>query len=409
MSNIPEPAVRDALRTIAQAGPGEVVPGFGGLFLDANDNRIVYVYMLDPSQQEAAEQAARIILDTSLLERVAEVRVLQGDYSWGQLLGWYREAQDVVWQIAGVWSSDIDEKQNRISYGVRTNYAAEQVREALAGTSVPDEAVVFDVAPKNRLDNPPIQIESPVGVSISLEVERMVPAGRPVSIEVVLTNESDGAVEFEHDFPFHENVMIFTANGDQVWAKIRGGVLVGTGGSTQLQPGEQVRLETLWDQRDQDQFQLPAGRYLVRATVRISDSPAGFYRAMDLATGPYDLVISPQLTPTPAPRLLLPGGLCGPGTVELPCGPGVETGKAYSFTLYTHCGVRRAYFDGHWWLAGPMLSDGNGNPPPGWGNPYDQGMMELVTEDLARFTSETGMVAEFRPLPDGEDESFACD
>ena len=41
-----------------QAGQGEVVPGFGGLFLDASDNTIGYVYMLDPSQQEAAEEAA---------------------------------------------------------------------------------------------------------------------------------------------------------------------------------------------------------------------------------------------------------------------------------------------------------------------------------------------------------------
>ena len=49
--------MREAIRTIAQAGPGEVVPGFGGLFLGPNDNSIVYVYMLDPSQQEAAEEA----------------------------------------------------------------------------------------------------------------------------------------------------------------------------------------------------------------------------------------------------------------------------------------------------------------------------------------------------------------
>lgn len=302
LSGVVEPAAREALRLVSQAGPGEVVPGFAGLFLDANDNSIVYVYMLDPSQQEAAELAARIILDKS----VTEVRVLQGKYSWGHLLGWYREAQDIVWPIAGLQSSDIDEGLNRIEFNFQTSYSAQQAREALATTSIPDEAVVFNVAPQQQLDDPPIQLESPIGVSISLEVEDAVPAGQPVSIKVVLTNDSGDVVEFDHGVSFHENVMVFTPEGDQVWAKIRGGVLVGTGGSTQLQPGEQVRLETLWDQRDQDGFPQPEGRYLVRGAVRIHDNPYGFYRAMDLATGPYEFAISPQLAPTPTPAPMPP-------------------------------------------------------------------------------------------------------
>ena len=407
IADVPEPAAREALRRMEQAGPGEVVPGFGGLFLDASDNSIVYVYMLDASQQEAAEQAARIILD---YERIAEVRVLQGDYSWGQLLGWYREAQRVLWPIDHVFSSDIDEMRNRIAFRVGTSYAAQQAREALAKTSVPNQAVVFQVSSKNRLDDPPVQIESLIGVSISLEFERSVPVERPISIEVVLTNESGNPVEFDHGNPFHENVMIFTASGDQVWAKeIRGQALVGTGDSTRLESDEQVRLQTLWDQRDQDGFELPAGRYLVRGTVQISDNPAGFYRAMDLATEPYELVIIPQLTPQPAPRPLLPGRWCGPGIVDLPCGPGVETGKAYSFTLYTHCGIHRAYFDGRHWIIDPVFSNDNINPPPGWGNPIDEGTMELAADDLARYTSESGMAAEFRPLPEGEEDVWSCD
>jgi len=121
----------------------------------------------------------------------------------------------------------------------------------------------------------------------------------------------------------------------------------------------------------------------------------------------YELTIAPPNTPTPRP--LLPGRWCGEGIVELPCGPGIELGKEYSFTLYTHCGVRRAYFDGRHWITEPELSVRNGNPPPGWGNPIDKGSMKMITENLARYTSASGAVAEFRPLAEGEEDVWSCD
>ncbi len=165
----------------------------------------------------------------------------------------------------------------------------------MAKTSVPEEAVVFEVAPKKRLGDPPLRVDTPIGVSISLEFERVVRVGQSVSIEVVLTNKGESAVEFGHGIPFHENVMIFTSDGDQVWTKLRG-AQVGVAGSTRLQPSETVRLQTLWNQRDQDGFELPAGRYLVRGTVQIVDDlgdDGPFFSGMDLATEPYELIIQP--------------------------------------------------------------------------------------------------------------------
>ena len=213
----------------------------------------------------------------------------------GQLSEWYEEAQKAVWPIDGVYTSNIDERRNRIVFGVQTSYVAQQAREALAKTSVPEEAVVFEVAPKKRLDDPPLRVDTPIGVSISVEFERTVQVGQSVSIEVVLTNNGNDAVEFGHGTPFHENVMIFTSDGDQVWTKLRG-AQVGVAGSTRLQPSETVRLRTLWNQRDQDGFELPAGRYLVRGTVRIVDDlgdDGPFFSGMDLATEPYELIIQP--------------------------------------------------------------------------------------------------------------------
>ena len=86
-----------------------------------------------------------------------------------------------------------------------------------------------------------------------------------------------------------------------------------------------------------------------------------------------------------------------------PCGSGVEIGKPYSYNLYTHCGIRSAYFGGRRWIADPILNVDSVNPPRGWGNPIQQGKMELVSEGIARFVSGTGLEAQFRLLPDGEE------
>ena len=108
----------------------------------------------------------------------------------GQLSEWYVEAQKAVLPIDGVNTSYIDERRNRIIFGVQTSKVVQQAGAALAKTSVPEEAVVFEVAPKKGLDIPPVRVDTPIGISISLELERTVQVGQSVSIEVVLTNET---------------------------------------------------------------------------------------------------------------------------------------------------------------------------------------------------------------------------
>ena len=46
----------------------------------------------------------------------------------GQLSAWYEEAQRAVWPIDGVYPSNIDERRNRIVFGVQTSYVAQQAR-----------------------------------------------------------------------------------------------------------------------------------------------------------------------------------------------------------------------------------------------------------------------------------------
>ena len=84
---------------------------------------------------------------------------------------------------------------------------------------------------------------------------------------------------------------------------------------------------------------------------------------------------------------------------EPPQGPGVEIGTGYPYTLYVHCGIRDARFDGRLWMADPMLSDGSGNPPLDWAAADSRGKMKLVRDDLAVFTAESGRIIEFKPWP----------
>jgi hypothetical protein len=91
--------------------------------------------------------------------------------------------------------------------------------------------------------------------------------------------------------------------------------------------------------------------------------------------------------------------VCGPDVHKLPCGKGMKEGTVYSFQLLTHCGIEYAYLDGRFWLANPRLGDRAGNPPPGWGNPVDEGTVVLASADVAVFTNESGHQMRFQPAP----------
>lgn len=100
---------------------------------------------------------------------------------------------------------------------------------------------------------------------------------------------------------------------------------------------------------------------------------------------------------------------CFPGKKGEPCVAGAEVGVRYPYRLYTHCGVLGAYFDGRWWRARPPLSDGSGNPPEGWGNPFEDGTLTLLEGDVAEFEAQLGQTVRFVRLgPEAEAPYFGC-
>jgi hypothetical protein len=76
-------------------------------------------------------------------------------------------------------------------------------------------------------------------------------------------------------------------------------------------------------------------------------------------------------------------------------------GQSIAYRLYTHCGIRYAEFGGTRFYADPPLDDGNGNPPGGWGNPFDDGTLTLVDPASVVFTDSVGNYAVFSTHPHG--------
>jgi hypothetical protein len=69
------------------------------------------------------------------------------------------------------------------------------------------------------------------------------------------------------------------------------------------------------------------------------------------------------------------------------------------FALYTHCGIREARIAGRYYVVDKPLGDGNGNPPAGWNNPFQDGTMTLSSPSTAVFRDSKGHHVTFRLRP----------
>ena len=90
----------------------------------------------------------------------------------------------------------------------------------------------------------------------------------------------------------------------------------------------------------------------------------------------------------------------------------VPVGVHYRFTIYTHCGLDwppAIDFNGTFWRPiGPgPASDGSGNPPPGFADPVDHGVMTLRSPTLAEYHTAPGTVMRFAPR-NGSQRAAMC-
>ena len=102
-------------------------------------------------------------------------------------------------------------------------------------------------------------------------------------------------------------------------------------------------------------------------------------------------------------------GACGRQGSTIATPTPIETSKTMAFDLYTHCGINELKFSNRYFQhVGGALDDGSGNPPRGWGNPYQRGTL-TVSGDLAVFRDDVGHVEKFKVRPGATGFLKMCD
>ncbi len=115
-------------------------PGFGGMFINAEQG--LSVYLLDPTQSAAAEAAIAAVFGPQRIPREG-IQALQGQYGFLQLKEWYNRMV-AVWEISGVALIDIDEGRNRLAVGLEQIAQRGAVEDKLKRMGIPRDAVIIE-------------------------------------------------------------------------------------------------------------------------------------------------------------------------------------------------------------------------------------------------------------------------
>ena len=136
------PAIDPPPTDIFHCVPPEVVdpvtgvsaPGFGGYYVE---DGVAYIYLLEPSQE----------LGSVAFERLREVRVHKGDYTWEHLVEWH----DLI--RSGVEMPDprpftlvLVPRNNRITIEIDRDdydYVTATIEDEISRLGIPREAVIF--------------------------------------------------------------------------------------------------------------------------------------------------------------------------------------------------------------------------------------------------------------------------
>ena len=147
----PAPAKSDSPSPTALEKVADRVEGFGGYFYEGPPGQAanqysegtLNVYLLNPSQQAGKEAQAALadVFDKELAK--ADLKVLQGQYTYTQLNKWYSRASNIL-SLSGVTLTGLQERKNRLRYGVKNERARTCVKQNLESLDIPLGAVIIE-------------------------------------------------------------------------------------------------------------------------------------------------------------------------------------------------------------------------------------------------------------------------
>jgi hypothetical protein len=117
------------------------VPAFGGMYLGPDKTLQVYLLNVDPATIKASEEAITAVFGRERIP-AGTLHPLKGQFGFQQLKDWHDRARDVL-GIPGVVFSDIDERMNRLTFGLNQMEAREDAEKLLIKLQIPKEAVIF--------------------------------------------------------------------------------------------------------------------------------------------------------------------------------------------------------------------------------------------------------------------------
>lgn len=132
----------DLLLRVAQQ-----VPAFGGMFFEFQKRSytgVLYIYLLDPSQREAAAQAIMSVFGPLYPDLLPprEIQILPARYSFLQLKEWFDRISSLH-HLPEVTMSDINDEKNHLTLGViqLNSEVVMRIEEELTRLGIPREAV----------------------------------------------------------------------------------------------------------------------------------------------------------------------------------------------------------------------------------------------------------------------------
>ena len=247
--------------------------GYTGVYfsdLDGQGLSIVGENLWPPQQQQAMAVFRSVRVSSAETQEAPK-----HEYSKSDLSVWYESLSSVIWQVPGVWFTDLNEANNRIEIGVQPRREArEKVETAIATAGVPLGAVAIEIGCPEVArwpfdDGTPPDEAFIRAMDFSMEVVDRASPGETVQLKLKLRNISDEPVSISlggrppHDF------RISTPDGTPVWNWKCGRVTLSVLDGDTLAPGEEKEFTGEWEQVDNLGDPVPPGTYVVSGILEL--------------------------------------------------------------------------------------------------------------------------------------------